>query len=173
MELIEPSVQYGTSYWEALQEYLRTDVGDGAPNFIEEIGSPSTVEEYIQLRRDHAKGKRLPDGWIPNSTYWLVDSRTFLGEVNLRHELTDHLRRIGGHIGYWISPFQRKKGYGKEILKRVLEKAKARDFKKVLITCDESNEASIKIIESNGGVFEKNEHVAEGKPKKHLYWISL
>ena len=57
-------------------------------------------------------------------------------------------------IGYGILPSERKKGYGKLILKLSLEECKKLGINKVLVTCVDSNIGSKKIIEANGGILE-------------------
>jgi predicted acetyltransferase len=91
----------------------------------------------------------------------------------LRHELNERLLQMGGHIGYEIRPSRRRQGYGKLILKYGLEQAKAFGLERVLLTCDEDNLGSRKIIESNGGRLEKIIEV-EGWPEQVCrYWIYL
>ncbi len=167
MKLVLPSKEYAVSFASALAEMRE----DGHTVFWDEVGRPGNVDEYIRIRSDHAKGLSLPQGWIPATTYWLVDRGQVIGEVNIRHELTEFLRNIGGHIGYWIRPSKRQQGYGREILRLALEKARELGLDRVLITCDETNEGSRKIIEANGGVFERTQEMGEGEARKLLYWI--
>jgi hypothetical protein len=55
-----------------------------------------------------------------------------------------------------------------------LAEAKKMGFEKVLLTCDDDNIGSQKIIEANGGVLENIiEGEKEGKPKKRRYWIKI
>lgn len=116
----------------------------------------------------------VPHSWIPASTYWLLDNGEIIGEANVRHELTPQLRIEGGHIGYWIRPSRRGQGYGRKILELVLRKA-AEDIgiTRFLVTCDETNAASKKIIEANGGVLERVQDLGADKPKKLLFWIDV
>ncbi len=169
MQLVSPSLKYEKSFQEAADE-MRKAEGIG---FWEEVGSPKSIEEYIQIRLDHSIGKRLPAGWVPATTYWLVDGNLFIGETTVRHELTEHLRGVGGHIGYWIRPSERNKGYGKKILEMALQKAKELGIHQVRITCDETNLGSRKIIEANGGRLDGVTDMGEKLPKKLLFWISL
>ena len=48
-------------------------------------------------------------------------------------------------------------------------------LRKVLITCDDNNIGSIKVIERNGGVLEdKFNDVIDGKPRvTRRYWINI
>ncbi|WP_208919150.1 GNAT family N-acetyltransferase [Paenibacillus uliginis] len=71
----------------------------------------------------------------------------------------------GGHIGFVIRPSERSKGYGKLLLKELLDKAKEKQISEVLLTCDEDNAASRRIIESNGG---RLKDIHDGSCK---YWI--
>ncbi|MBU0766936.1 GNAT family N-acetyltransferase [Patescibacteria group bacterium] len=136
-----------------------------------DLGSPKALKDYIQIRKDHSQGLNLRKDWVPASTFWLIDNNQFIGEVTIRHELTEYLRNVGGHIGYWIRPSERKKGYGTVILKLALEKAKEIGLKKILVTCDETNIGSKKIIEANGGALDSTRKMGDSNPDKILYWI--
>jgi predicted acetyltransferase len=85
----------------------------------------------------------------------------------LRPILSEALLKNGGNIGYAIAPFARGKGYGKEQLRLVLQEAKKLGLKKVLITANNGNKASIGVALANGGVIEK---VSEDE---HYIWINL
>ena len=70
-------------------------------------------------------GLDLPDGFVPNSTFWLADaSGRRLGLVNLRHSLTESGVIRGGRIGYEVRPSDRGKGYGTRFLALTLLKAR-------------------------------------------------
>ena len=103
----------------------------------------------------------------------MIDKNAFIGRLSLRHELNEFLLKIGGHIGYEIRPSRRKQGYGTEILRLGLEKAKELGLHRVLVTCDEDNIGSKKIIEHNGGKFENSIEIDGDKVKKLRYWIDL
>ncbi len=169
MRLVSPSSVYEKSFKAAVEEMREAE----GLEFWEQVGSPKNIREYIQIRLDHSKGKHLPIGWIPATTYWLVDDENFIGETTIRHELTEHLLNVGGHIGYWIRPSQRKIGYGTKILQMALSKAKTMGIHQVRITCDETNTASRKIIEANGGKLDGVTNMGETLPRKLLFWISL
>lgn len=169
MKLIKPNVKYGRSFVQAVEE-LRLRKED---SFFRAFGGPITVDRYIELTEEHARRKGLPQGWVPYATFWLIDEGEFVGELHLRYELTNYLKNYGGHIGYTIRPSQRKKGYGKQLLALALPEIKALGYSRVLITCDETNIASKKIIEANGGAFYKGNEQGMNMPQKLLYWIDL
>ncbi|MEQ9440007.1 MAG: GNAT family N-acetyltransferase [Cyclobacteriaceae bacterium] len=168
-KLVKPTMEYGSSFVDAMEE-LRQRKEDG---FFRSLGSPQTVTQYIRLVESHENKRQVPLGWISYSTFWLVNEHEFIGELHFRHTLTDYLRNYGGHIGYTIRPSQRAQGYGTKLLALALPKIKQLGFERVLVTCDETNIASKKIIEANGGVFEKANSQGKNMPKKLLYWIML
>lgn len=147
MKLIKPTQEYEKSWKEALQEF-EEEKKDGFWNVPEK---PTSITEYMQRTDDHTNGINIPDNWMPATTYWLIDNEEFVGHVNIRHKLVDWSRKIGGHIGFAIRKSARKKDYGSKILKLALEKAKERGLEKVLVTCDDTNIGSRKIIEKNKG----------------------
>ncbi|HMB08301.1 MAG TPA: GNAT family N-acetyltransferase, partial [Isosphaeraceae bacterium] len=73
------------------------------------------------------------------------------GVSNLRHALTDKLRREGGHVGYGVRPSRRGQGLATAMLALTLEKARALGIDRVLITCGKENVSSAKVIRKNGG----------------------
>jgi predicted acetyltransferase len=165
MQLIKPTKKYEKSWENALAEF-RLEKRRGFWNWE---GEPGSLDDYIRVTRDNEVGKSLLDGWVAATTYWLVDDGEFVGHTNIRHELNDYLAKFGGHIGYYIRPSARKKGYGTKILELALIKAKELGIQKALVICEESNLVSKKIIERNGGVFQ-DKVFGEGEAKLR-YWI--
>jgi predicted acetyltransferase len=125
----------------------------------------------LQRIKDRKDRTKLEEGRVPMSEFWLVDGNKFIGWVKIRHELNKELLKQGGHIGYAIRPSERKKGNGTKILKLALIFAKQLGLSRVLVTCDDDNLGSAKIIENNGGVLE-NTIENEGKLKRR-YWIDI
>ena len=55
---------------------------------------------------------------VPQSVCWLMDdSGRMVGIVRVRHRLNERLIQYGGHIGYYVRPSERGKGYGIEALR--------------------------------------------------------
>ncbi|MFC3746986.1 GNAT family N-acetyltransferase [Paenibacillus sp. GCM10012306] len=88
---------------------------------------------------------------VPQTTYWLLINSRPVGIGKLRHYLNDDLRRSGGHIGYTIRPSERGKGYGRIILNELIKAAKQKEIRELLLTCNELNISSRKVIEANSG----------------------
>ena len=169
VKLVTPSSKYKISVLKALNEFkiekkhfrLRDNLA--FRNF----------RAYVRYLTSQASGKNLPMGYVPSHVFWLVNDNEYLGEINIRHELNDNLRLVGGHIGYKIRPSVRNRGYGSLILKLGLKEAKKIGLKKVLLTCDKTNIGSKKIIEKNGGIFEDEILWSKDKPPKLRYWIDI
>lgn len=149
---------------EGIQRYQGEDIDDLRNNF----------EKYLEKWDQNSRGENLKPDRVPDTKYWLIVDDKFVGVAYFRHYLNDDLLKQGGHIGYFVVPDERKKGYGTELLKYVLIKAKEKGLDKVLVTCDETNIGSRKIIEKCGGVLE---NIISGEtadsPKKCRFWINL
>ena len=129
---------------------------------------------YMEMLVNHSRGIDLPNGWVPQTTFWYMHGVTqVIGMSSIRHRLTPALENIGGHIAYIIRPSERQKGHGNRLLSLTLEKAKVIGLKKVLLTTDIDNLASRKIIERNGGDLIENGNLSKYDDKKTRYWITL
>ncbi len=168
MELVLPSVKYKQDYLVALEE-SEDEVGI---TILRKPKKDESFEEFVENIKSESKGLHLPWGWVPATELWLVNHGEFIGYVNIRHSLTEHLLRIGGHIGYWVRPSKRGMGYGKKILKLSLSEAEKLGITRLLITCDDTNIGSRKIIEENGGILENIVENGENHPPKRRYWIT-
>lgn len=166
--LVLPDTVYRDSFLAAAAE-LRNEGRERTDAFI----TVRTFDRYVERLQRHAKGDGLPPTWVPYSEYWLIDDAAYLGRVSIRHQLNERLARIGGHIGYVIRPTARRRGYGTLILRLALPIAKSVGIARVLLTCDETNIASRKIIEANGGAYETTVEQGNRLPDKRRYWIDL
>jgi len=128
----------------------------------------------LQRLDEDARGEDITAGRSPQTSYWLVrDGQHIIGSSRLRNPLTPLLEREGGHIGYDIRPSERGKGYGTLILTLTLEKARELGLERVLVTCDDDNLASARIIEKNGGVLMNKVLSDETGELVRRYWIEL
>lgn len=108
-------------------------------------------KEWLVQQECWAQNKELPPGFVGQCLYWLFDGSIPVGVGKIRYELTPSSRHKGGNIGYAISSKYRGKGYGNEILKLLLQKAKDLKLKEILLTVEKYNYPSKKVIEKNGG----------------------
>jgi predicted acetyltransferase/adenylate kinase family enzyme len=129
-------------------------------------------EGFIRLCSDEAVGRNLAPGRVPQSTFWLSrNEQRILACSRLRHSLNPYLEEFGGHIGYDVRPSERERGYGTQILKLTLDKAREIGLKRLLVTADSSNVASWRIIEKNGGVLHSEAVSRETGKLLRKYWI--
>jgi len=167
--LAKPSIKYKHSFLQADREFMNDNMKPVRPesDFSKYPELYTDFKTYVNKVNARSGGKNLPKGFVPDTTYWLVDGGKYIGSLSIRHRLTKHLKQIGGHIGYKIRPSERKKGYGTEILKLGLRKAKQLGLKKILLTCDYNNGPSRRIIEKNGGMLENRVR------HKLRFWIKI
>lgn len=133
----------------------------------------SSIEVWLEELKKRSCEDTVPKGLVPSSTYLAVREKDnyIVGMIDIRHYLNEYLTQVGGHIGYGVRKTERNKGYAKQMLKLALEKCKELKIKKVLITCDEDNIASEKVILSANAKFEDIRNV-DGENKKR-FWIDL
>ena len=133
----------------------------------------SSIEIWFEELKKRSREDTVPKGLVPSSTYLGVREKDnyIVGMIDIRHYLNEYLTQVGGHIGYGVRKTERNKGYAKQMLKLALEKCKELKIKKVLITCDEDNIASEKVILSANAKLEDIRNV-DGENKKR-FWIDL
>lgn len=170
MELIPPSSRFEGSYRSLIAELsARREPFIPFPLAFPHDDFPALLAKLAE----HAEGRGIPSGFVPNSTYWLVDGAEILGVSNIRHRLTPALRLEGGNIGYGVRPSARRKGVGTELLRQTLAAAKRHDLPKVVLTCGKPNLGSVKVILANGGRLQSEEFVATRNEVVQRYWIDL
>jgi predicted acetyltransferase len=126
--------------------------------------------DYVARVHGFRRGTDLPARWVP-STFLVADvGGTIVGRASIRHELNDFLLHEGGHVGYGVLPEHRRRGYATEILRQSLVVLRATGVDRVLVTCDETNAGSIRVIEGHGGVLESTVDGEKGD-RVRRYWI--
>ena len=126
--------------------------------------------EYLEILGHESTGTNLKEGRVP-STFLIAEiDGNLVGRTSIRHELNDFLLSVGGHIGYGVRPSYRRQGFATEILRQSLTYIHGLGVKEVLVTCDDDNFGSIKVIESQGGILE-NKVEFEGTLKRR-YWFT-
>lgn len=174
--LIPPSPRVHHSFLAAMAEVQAeglsgpdddSNTGQAIRKYASRWADPSEFARYLRELEDEARDEspRL-DGRVPQTTLWWVSGDEYLGRISIRHRLTAHLREIGGHIGYDIRPSARQHGHATAMLAAALPVARSLGIDPALLTCDDDNIASRKVIEANGGTLEDHRH---GKAR---YWVS-
>lgn len=147
LNLVLPNKKYLKSVYEAVAEYQAAPSRFDISDVRQMIGATKTnFTDYFQTVQNQSLGIGLKEGYVPSTTYWLVENLKYIGTFTLRHRLTPNLEKIGGHIAYAVRPSERRKGYGYQGLKLCLKEAANRGIKQVLITCNAENAASYGLI---------------------------
>jgi predicted acetyltransferase len=98
-----------------------------------------------------AKGIGLPEGWVPETDFFLWDADTIVGLFRIRHYLTPALADGGGHIGYAIRKECRGKGYASEGLRLAIQKAwEIIPEDEIYLSVCKDNPASLRVQRKNG-----------------------
>jgi len=97
------------------------------------------------------RGQGLPPGWV-RATFLVAEVEgQIVGRVSIRHELTEALRRLGGHVGYGVLPEHRGRGYATVMLRAALGLLGSDGVDEALVTCEDANAASAAVVERCGG----------------------
>jgi predicted acetyltransferase len=167
--LTRPSVDYRDSYLQSIRETQATRQAAA----WEQVALSADFAGFVRDLLERGDPAQAVPGRMPETIYWLIDGGEYVGRVSIRHAVNDWVRTIGGHIGYEIRPARRRRGYGTLILRLALPHAREMGLTRVLITCDEDNIGSKKIIEANGGRFESAVATPGHRSRKLRYWIDL
>ena len=168
--LVEPDLSYADEIIKYKEESLaESPIINGSAG----LDRFSSIEDWLEELKKRSCEDTVPKGLVPSSTYLAVREKDnyIVGMIDIRHYLNEYLTQVGGNIGYGVRKTERNKGYAKQMLKLALEKCKELKIKKVLITCDEDNIASEKVILSANAKLEDIRNV-DGENKKR-FWIDL
>jgi predicted acetyltransferase len=127
---------------------------------------------YLQVLEEQEHGINLPVNFVPSSFLFAFAGRRIVGRASIRHRLAETRGHINGHIGYVVLPEFRGRGYGAEILRLSLNFARQKlGIERALLTCDDDNISSRKVIEKCGGVLENIVTAPDLRVPKRRYWI--
>ncbi|MEV8516537.1 GNAT family N-acetyltransferase [Dactylosporangium sp. NPDC051484] len=172
-ELIAPTTRLHAAWLAA-----RDDWGRGAAQPGSGLGEDDDVDSAagfaawvagLHAQRDESRPP--PQGRVPATYWWIAEDDTILGAITLRHRLNPKLLEAGGHIGYGVRPAARGRGLATWALREVLRAAADLGLDRVMLSCDERNPASARVIERCGGVLEDVRDTWLGHCRR--YWIDL
>ena len=168
--LVKPNLSYSDEIIKYKEESLKENPLINGSAGLDRL---SSIEDWLEELNKRSCEDTVPKGLVPSSTYLGIREKDnyIVGMIDIRHYLNEYLTQVGGHIGYGVRKTERNKGYAKQMLKLALEKCKELKIKKVLITCDEDNIASEKVILSANAKLEDIRNV-DGENKKR-FWIDL
>lgn len=172
IKLIQPTLAYS----DQLLAYKKSfgEIPGGIAGSAELYFAQSIDAWLTQLKNDEDYAKVAPNR-VPAIQFIAVtkDTNEIVGMLNFRKTLNNYLENFGGHIGYSIAPNKRCQGYGTEMLRLALLLASQPEFNlsRVLVTCNDTNLGSAKVIENNGGVFEDQRFDESDQHFTRRYWI--
>jgi predicted acetyltransferase/8-oxo-dGTP pyrophosphatase MutT (NUDIX family) len=129
--------------------------------------------EHLKLLEDHKDESKLPKHLVPSTMLYGFVGNEIVGRFNIRHRLNAYLFERGGHIGYSVSPAQRKNGYASQMFQQGLNYCKKLGMRKLLITCADQNVPSWKIIEKFGGSLENRILDTAKNELVRRYWLDF
>ena len=168
IRLIAPSLCRADEYYAMALEYSETDKLS-----YRRIDSSSRSREIIEFDLS-LSNEPLPLGQVKTLVRWAENEYgEIVGSCRVRVQLNDRYRKRGGHIGYDVRSRYRRRGIGTQLLKEALGELRRAGLDRALLTCEDDNIASWKIIEKNGGKLDCIEYDEELKEKNRKYWIEL
>ena len=171
LELIKRCPEYVCGYREYCQEAFDNNVIYFRPT------NPKLIDDEWFSRTKNLYDKKETGQIQPISFhFWAVDGEKFIGEFQLRTELTQEVMTGIGSVGYAVRVSEQGKGYGTEILKQGFHIAKEHGMDKVLLNINDENLVSAHICEKLGGELMdriQSYNDAEGHHIMRRYWIHL
>lgn len=166
---VKPQIEHERQAIEYINEFYK---------YNSKINGVGGLDKYLDnystwLQKLDEDIKRKPtEEKVPSETFFLIrkNDNKIVGMINIRLELNENLKKIGGHIGYSIRPEERKKGYNKINLYLGLKECQKHRIKEVLMDCDKNNIASAKTMQALNGVLIK-EWYDKQKDRTIQYYI--
>lgn len=167
IELRTPRLADESAFLEA-----RSSVPADTPTFLRDYREDMAFSDFLRLLEAHRLGHGLPPEVAASSFLFAFERGCIVGRASIRHALIPPRGKLAGHIGYAVLPQFRNRGVATHIL--LASVGFARDelgLARVLVTCDDDNAASIRVIEKSGGVFADTCQDAALRRPKRRYWI--
>lgn len=150
----------------------RAAVPPDNPTFLRDYRADMDYAAFLRLLDDFRHGRGLPPDVAPSSFLFAFVGQRIVGRASIRHALVPPLGDSAGHIGYAVLPEARNRGHATQILRQAIRFAHAElGLERLLVTCDDDNAASIRVIEKNHGVFADTWLDPSLLRPKKRYWI--
>jgi predicted acetyltransferase len=169
MQLREVQPDDEAQFRAAIRDFAETDPGW---EFAFDFSQETKFVDYIERLRNERQGLDIRPGRVRHTFLIAVHDENIVGRLSLRHELNEFLLGFGGHIGFGVIPSARRRGFGTQILRQSLKCARDVGIECALLTCDDQNQGSMRIIESCGGNLE-DRRPREGGGMTCRYWIDI
>ncbi len=148
--LKEANTQDAEKEWQFVQRMPEDE--NGLTNSWHDVSREDFMREALPEMIAFSKGEGLPDGYVPETFFFLWDDQRIVGQFRIRHHLCESLKKGAGHIGYYIAPPFRGQGYGKEGLRLTLKAAaEIVPEEEIYLRVNRDNPASLHVMLYNGG----------------------
>ena len=189
IRLVPPTSAGHAAFIDCLADFAGSgeDELDGAgiaPGGDLPAGDGAFIDYVTERLAEEDPGTELAEGRVHCSSRWIVsggvvsageehdpgggklrEGDQILGFLAIRHRLNRYLLEFGGHIGYSVRPSARGRGIATAALEQALVEARELGIERVLVTCDEDNAASRRVIEKAGG------RVEDVRENRRRYWF--
>ena len=181
LKFIDDFVEYIKEFQEHGDEFvvmniidtaMKTFGMDGTWIDLKEEQIPDFFKKYIKFIDNLSSIETIPvKGWVEGGEYAICKDGKMIRRVNFRKALNKYLLlHSSGHIGYAIKHSERGNGYATTALKLMLDKVWEMGYGEVMISCNDRNFASRRVIEKNGGVLNRVNMINPEEPERE-YWI--
>ena len=110
-------------------------------------------DEFLKSVENKKKG--IDNNGIKEIFYFAIEDDKIVGHASIRlnPEIDSDTYKFSGHIMYGVVPSKRKCGYGNQICRLLVNIMFDMGYEEVIVTCNDNNVGSRKIILNNGGCF--------------------
>jgi predicted acetyltransferase len=167
VELKQLSIDMSEKEYNMLQDIL--DIENGFTNPAYKL-SYEEYKNWLKREDDYSRGKNLPEGWVPCTTYFLYIDDAPVGYGRIRHYSNESLEKIKGvgNFGYGIAQKYRGSGYGNILFSELLKKCKDFGYTEIKLFPYKNNAATLKIMMKNGGKI-----IGDFNEEKHIVLIPI
>ncbi len=133
----------------------------GFKNEYYNVSKEEFKDEIIPKLLKNSEGIDLPEGYVPDTYFFLWNNQEIVGLFKIRHYLNESLKKFSGHIGYTILENYRGNGYATEGLKLAIEECK-KIIKEdeIYLASHKNNPLSLKVqIKCGAYLYGENENI--------------
>lgn len=119
---------------------------NGFENKFYDVSKEEFINQVIPKLLKNSEGLELPNGYVPDTYFFLWNDNKIVGLFKIRHYLNAFLKKGPGHIGYGILPEYRGQGLAKQGLILAIEKCKEIiKEEEIYLSVHKDNPASLKV----------------------------
>jgi predicted acetyltransferase len=134
---------------------------------------PGKLKEWLKYCQRIAKVPPLSEDFPVQINYWVVnESGLAIGLIRLFPQLNNQLLNRGGHLGYYIAPDYRNRGFGSQALRSGIKILHDFGVESALVTVDTNNALSLRMVHSLGGNLEDERVDSETGQAFRRFWLS-